>query len=346
MTAALVAVLVVLLLARDAARVDAAALRPTLSQGQSLRANDKLVSANGTFFLGFFSPRGGDPGQRYLGVMYARAAEQTVPWVANRDAPVSAASAYSATVTADGELWVLEGDRVVWRTNKFLSSSSPRQNVTLTLLDSGNLVLSSGGGGSALWQSFDHPADTLIHGMRIAVNTRFTSWRSPGDPGTGHFTLGVDPLGSGQLYVWESHNGTNTTLWRSGQWTGSKFAGFWSNQVGDFKPSVEENFGIYYTFNDSSLLHRFLLHPNGTQTYYKLRNDTGEWETVWSQTTFLCEAYNMCGANAECTAGDNGQAVCSCLKVNPRFELFDVKLIGENWVLTSKDPCFRLLPLN
>ncbi|VAH45005.1 unnamed protein product [Triticum turgidum subsp. durum] len=59
----------------------------TLSQGQSLAGNDKLLSANGAFSLSFFSPRGGDGSRMYLGVMFAKAAEPTVPWVANRDAP-------------------------------------------------------------------------------------------------------------------------------------------------------------------------------------------------------------------------------------------------------------------
>ena len=68
--------------------VDAATA--TLSQGQSLAGNATLLSSNGAFLLSFFTPRGGDGSRLYLGVQYAKANEQTVPWVANRDAPVSA----------------------------------------------------------------------------------------------------------------------------------------------------------------------------------------------------------------------------------------------------------------
>ncbi|TVU38493.1 hypothetical protein EJB05_11866, partial [Eragrostis curvula] len=309
-------------------RVDAAALGPVLSQGQSLGANDTLVSANGVFVLGFFAPRGGDQGRRYLGVMYARAAEQTVPWVANRDAPVSAASKYSATVTASGELQVLEGDRVAWRTNTS-SSSSPSPvggNVTLTLLDSGNLVLASGSGeGNALWQSFDHPADTFLPGMRIALDRRngtvkrtlFTSWRSSVDPGAGDFTLGLDPLGSAQLYIWK--NGS-TTYWRSGQWANTSFVGVpWrSLSVHGFKLNVDQVQGeglMYYTFSTyNATLYRSMLHPNGTETCYMLIDATGEWEAVWSQHNIPCQEYNTCGANAVCAGGENGQNSCTCLE--------------------------------
>ncbi|TVU38491.1 hypothetical protein EJB05_11864, partial [Eragrostis curvula] len=333
--AALAAVVLVLLHTHDAAtRVDAAALGPTLSPGQSLGENDKLVSANGTFELRFFSPRGGDPGRRYLGVMYARAREQTVPWVANRDAPVSAAaSAYSATVTADGELQVLEGDRIAWRTNTY---SPPVV---------GNLVLTSGRRAQVLWQSFDHPTDTFLPGgMRIALywqngvgrvnRTLYTSWRGSGDPATGDFTLGLDPLGSWQLYIWESRNGTNvTTYGRSGQQWGTGYVG----QFRLYYHTSHNDSSTYYTYVSSSF-DRFMLHPNGTWVY-SLLDDTGEWETLWSQPTFRCETYNTCGANAVCAAGDNGQAICKCL------EGFEPRSAAEynngNWT----QGCVRSAPL-
>ena len=112
--------------------VDAATA--TLSQGQSLAGNATLTSPNGAFLLSFFTPRGGDGSRVYLGVQYARAREQTVPWVANRYAPVSAAaSSYSATVTQSGDLQVLEGDRVVWGTNTNTSFPSSAGNFTLTI---------------------------------------------------------------------------------------------------------------------------------------------------------------------------------------------------------------------
>jgi hypothetical protein len=312
--------------------VDAAAA--TLSQGQSLGAGDKLVSAGGTFELAFFTPTGAsDPSQRYLGVMYAQSVEQTVPWVANRDAPVSAGSAYSATVTAAGELQVLEGERVVWRTNSATpASSSSAANVTLTLLDTGNLQLTAGDGGGAtvIWKSFDYPTDTFLPGMSITLDRRdgaavrrtlFTSWRKPGDPGTGDFTLGQDPLGSAQLYIWRTTSGgNNSTYWRSGQWANTNFVGVpWrSLYVYGFKLNGDPYNGsgvmsyVFNTYNSSE--YRFMLHSNGTETCYMLL-DTGEWETVWSQPTIPCQAYNMCGPNARCAAGgDDGQrAICTCL---------------------------------
>lgn len=308
--------------------VDAAAAA-TLSQGQSLGATDKVVSPRGTFELGFFTPTGGDPSRRYLGVMYAQSNEQTVPWVANRDAPVNASSSYSATVTAAGELQVLEEGRVVWRTNSATSTGTGSgANVTLTVLDNGNVELTTGGGATVIWRSFDHPTDTFLPGMNITLDRRggairrtlFTSWRSDGDPGTGNFTLGQDPLGSAQLYIWRTDGGgsSNSTYWRSGQWANTNFVGVpWrSLYVYGFKLNGDPYNGsgvMFYVFNTyNSSEYRFMLHANGTETCYMLLA-TGDWETVWSQPTDRCQAYDTCGANARCAAGDDGQPICTCL---------------------------------
>lgn len=324
----------------------------TLLQGQSLGRNDKLVSPNGAFLLAFFVPRGGGDGSRaYLGVLYARAAEETVPWVANRDAPVSASSAlYSATVTSSGQLQILEGDRVVWQTSNTppSSSSGNNNNFTLTIQDTGNLVLGNGGQNTApLWQSFDHPTDTFLPGMSItldrrdgavASNTLFTSWASPGDPAPGNFTLGQDPLGSAQLYIWRhtpgnTPNNSGIKYWRSGQWANTKFVGIpWrSLYVYGFRLAGDASRGsgtrggvMSYTFsayNESQF--RFVLKPNGTETCYMLLESTGAWEVVWSQPTIPCHAYNTCGPNAGCAAADDHgrAAACKCLQgFEPRSE--------------------------
>ncbi|XP_037484611.1 G-type lectin S-receptor-like serine/threonine-protein kinase B120 [Triticum dicoccoides] len=297
----------------------------TLSQGQSLAGNDKLLSANGAFSLSFFSPRGGDGSRMYLGVMFAKAAEPTVPWVANRDAPVSAtASSYSATVTDSGDLRVMEGERVVWQTN----TTSSAGNFTLTIQDTGNLVLAGGSGAQAvhLWQSFDYPADTFLPGMNITLarrggavvrQTLFRSWRSPDDPAPGNFTLGQDPLGSSQLFIWRrSEDGKDVTHWRSGQWAKGSFVGIPYrplNGLYGFQLSGDpsQSNGLYYTFQRfNSSQYRFVLQPNGTETCYQLVDATGAWEVVWSQPTLPCQAYNTCGPNAECSAADH----CTCLR--------------------------------
>ncbi|XP_023908134.2 G-type lectin S-receptor-like serine/threonine-protein kinase CES101 [Quercus suber] len=80
------------------------------------------------------------------------------------------------------------------------SGGGETQNTsTVTLLDTGNLVVrevnSDGSIGSSLWESFDHPTDTLLPGMKLGVNHKtgrnwsLTSWLTQYDPASGPFTL-------------------------------------------------------------------------------------------------------------------------------------------------------------
>ncbi|GLJ51351.1 hypothetical protein SUGI_1091830 [Cryptomeria japonica] len=58
----------------------------TLLPGDSLAGNQTITSKNGTFALGFFSPKGTN--NWYIGIWYARMSPKTIVWVANRDKPV------------------------------------------------------------------------------------------------------------------------------------------------------------------------------------------------------------------------------------------------------------------
>ncbi|KAG5235838.1 G-type lectin S-receptor serine/threonine-protein kinase [Salix suchowensis] len=59
----------------------------TMNTTQSIRDGDTLVSASGTYELGFFSP--GKSKNRYLGVWYGKISVLTAVWVANRETPLN-----------------------------------------------------------------------------------------------------------------------------------------------------------------------------------------------------------------------------------------------------------------
>ncbi|CAK9181283.1 unnamed protein product [Ilex paraguariensis] len=63
--------------------------------------------------------------------------------------------------------------RIIWSSN---SSKIVASKPILQLLDTGNLVVKNefddNSGGSYIWQSFDHPCDTLIPGMKLGWNLR------------------------------------------------------------------------------------------------------------------------------------------------------------------------------
>ncbi|KAG5015897.1 hypothetical protein JHK85_022033 [Glycine max] len=87
-----------------------------------------------------------------------------------------------------------------------------KKNVVVTLLDSGNLVLGeyddSGSMKHAMWQSFDHPSDVLLPGMKLGVNHKTNrSWSvassfSTNNPSSGSFALEWEPR-KGELLMYE-----------------------------------------------------------------------------------------------------------------------------------------------
>lgn len=66
-----------------------------------------LISANGTFEVGFFRPIGNSRG-RYLGMWYRNLSPLTVVWVANRETPLRNNSGI-LKLNANGLLVILNG---------------------------------------------------------------------------------------------------------------------------------------------------------------------------------------------------------------------------------------------
>ncbi|CAO2190452.1 unnamed protein product [Urochloa humidicola] len=163
----------------------------TVSARRPLRGNDTVVSARGKFELGLFSP--GNSGRYYLGIWYTRTSlsRPSSGWVANRATPLSGVASTELRVSPDdgNNLELIGLSRsdaspgVVWSSN--LSASTGSSSVAV-MRDNGNLMLLGGGNSSnVLWQSFDHPTDTLAPEAWLGQNKltgSLTSWRDAEDP--------------------------------------------------------------------------------------------------------------------------------------------------------------------
>ena len=159
---------------------------------------------------------------------------QTIVWVANRNDPIIDSSGI-LSINHYGNLVLHD----IWSTNVSVQGTT---SSLAQLQDSGNLVLVQGNNEKVIWQSFDHPTDTLLPGMRLGLNQitgldRFlTSWKSQDDPGTGDYFYKMNPTGSPQVGLYKGL----TLYWRSGPWP-------W--HASSSAPTASSGFK-YYSVND------------------------------------------------------------------------------------------------
>ncbi|XP_059064604.1 EP1-like glycoprotein 3 [Cryptomeria japonica] len=101
-------------------------------------------------------------------------------WAANGDRLVQDNATLGHTSTGDLMLNDTDGT-LVWSTNAFTTGFQ-----AMVMEESGNLVLLNGSNGT-MWQSFDHPTDTLLLGQKLKVRQKLTAYISPTNTSKGFF---------------------------------------------------------------------------------------------------------------------------------------------------------------
>ncbi|KAJ0045515.1 hypothetical protein Pint_04397 [Pistacia integerrima] len=291
----------------------------TMNSTRNIRDGEVIVSDDGSFKLGFFSPRNST--YRYFGIWFGDVEEQTAVWVANREDPVKDFSGIFR-IWEDGNLVVLDGNsNIHWSSNATFTTNTS----VFELLKTGNLVLRNGSESDSddniLWQSFDHPTDNFLADMKFGLNLMtgenqlLTDWRSDNNPAPGKFSLGFDPSGIAQIIIW---NGS-TTYWRSGIWNGQTFSGvpeMTSFHLYNFNIIKDNDNGKLYSIYSSvnvSAPSSFVLSSSGKLERSYWRNETNSWDIVWSQPNNECQLYGKCGPNGSCN-WKKSPDICSCLK--------------------------------
>ncbi|BFG28822.1 hypothetical protein CerSpe_150960 [Prunus speciosa] len=289
----------------------------TITPSRSMRDGETLVSAGGSFQLGFFSP--GTSKGRYLGIWYSVDIE-TVVWVANRETPLGDSSGV-LKVTEQGVLVLLNSSNSMkWSSN----SSRTAGNPVSQLMDSGNLVVKDGNETNPdnfLWQSFDYPCDTFLPEMKLGwdlatgLDRYFSSWKSTDDPAPGEFSVRMDHRGFPQVV---SMKGAKITA-RVGSWNGLYFAAYsyppqtWENHIVERKFVLEKD-EVYceYRLLNMSIFSRSMVNPSGIVQRFTWVYQTHSWELTTTLQADRCENYALCGAYASCSI--NVSPICACLK--------------------------------
>ncbi|KAM6543714.1 hypothetical protein CsatB_008161 [Cannabis sativa] len=93
---------------------------------------------------------------------------QRVIWTANIDTPVANSDKF--VFDENGRVFLQKGASVVWSIDTGGKGAS-----AMELMDSGNLVLFGEDENSKIWESFDHPTDTLLWGQEFVEGMRLLS---------------------------------------------------------------------------------------------------------------------------------------------------------------------------
>ncbi|KAG9154838.1 hypothetical protein Leryth_019543 [Lithospermum erythrorhizon] len=300
------------------------------------------LSPNGVFAFGFRRP--GDQDLFLLAIWFEKIPDKTIVWYANGDNPAGKES--KIELTNDGQL-KLTGSRgeVLWE-----AESSSNRPTHAALLDSGNFVLGNGNSSSYIWESFKHPADTILPTQVLEVGAVLSSRKSPTNYSRGKFQMRF--LSNGDLVL-------NPIVLPSGLAYPSYY------QSGTADDSNRVNSGIRVTFNDSGEIYINRRNGNATKltsgsfvstkdNYVRASIDfdglftlyahpkapnNGTWVYSWSSIWFvpedICssmvgdggigswigdEGSGACGFNAICTLDSAGRPACNCL---PGFSYTD-----------------------
>ncbi|KAL7122695.1 hypothetical protein ACP275_01G059700 [Erythranthe tilingii] len=209
--------------------------------GGEFNSSSQLVSAKKIFTLGFYTPE--DTNNTYLAIWYTDASRYPL-WIANRENPVSRNSNPILAIGTTGENLVIAHGGGGESFELYAGQSG--KNISATLLDTGNFVVSSVSG-EVLWQSFDYPTDTLLPGMKLGFdrktgrNWTLSSWFGRNNPATGAYTLEWDLI-SGRLLV----RRRGVVYWTSGEMKDYRYDG---QGFGEFTVKEFENMDPPDPFN-------------------------------------------------------------------------------------------------
>ncbi|KAG1347387.1 receptor-like serine/threonine-protein kinase SD1-8 [Cocos nucifera] len=304
---------------------------------KSIVDGQTLSSSGGNFELGFFNPD--DSKNRYLGIHYRGTPDETVVWVANRISPLNGSTGV-LNLTGDGNLVLLNSTGfIIWSTG-----TSNALNPVVQLLDSGNLVLIEGTSKNLLWQSFDHPSNILLPGMKLGwdlrtnVDRHLTSWKGSSDPSPGDYYYKLHTNAVPELVLWRG----SAQIYRTGPWNGRGFNGIPEMKTNNmFRFNLISNeYETTYTYEvlDNSVLSRLLLNETGVVQRLVWSKPKLVWDLYWWLPKEPCDEYANCGANGVCSTSYS--PACDCLRgFSPKSP--------QNWRLRdNSDGCVRRTALN
>ncbi|OAY33126.1 G-type lectin S-receptor-like serine/threonine-protein kinase LECRK1 [Manihot esculenta] len=278
-----------------------------ISIGSSLTptTNSSWLSPSGLYAFGFY-PQGNGFG---IGIFLAGIPQRTVVWTANRDGPLVSNNA-TLLLTNDSGLVLQEQGQ----TKTIISYPQPPSSASL--FDSGNFVLYTSEL-DKIWQSFEHPTDTLLPSQRLEAGSELVSAASRNDHSSGIFRLSMQDDGNLVQYP-------VATL-------PTAVHAYWSSVTSGRGNNVSLNFahdGHLYLLNSTGFNIKNLTgggYPTN-ETIYIMRIDfdgifrlyshnlkqDGNWSALWRSSNNKCDPKGLCGLNSYCVLNDQ-EPDCICI---------------------------------
>ncbi|KQK17315.2 hypothetical protein BRADI_1g33650v3 [Brachypodium distachyon] len=320
----------------------------TILAGQALAVNDKLISKNGRYALGFFETSRKSSKSTtnwYLGIWFNTVPKFTSAWVANRDRPIKNSTSLALTISHDGNLIILNQstESIIWSTQVKMAKNS----TTAMLQSDGNFILANSSNSSqVLWQSFDHPTDTFFPGAKLGwnkvtgLNRRLVSSKNLINPASGVYCTELDPSGVNQF--WLAPLNSSVPYWSSGKWNGEYFASIpeMAGKAVFNSKFVDNDQEKYYTYNlkDENMISWQVQDVSGQSKLFIWIKGSQEWVMIYRQPKDLCDVYAICGPFTICNG--NALTYCNCI------EGFTITS-PEDWDLEDRTGgCSRNTPLD
>ncbi|XP_047945891.1 G-type lectin S-receptor-like serine/threonine-protein kinase LECRK3 [Salvia hispanica] len=296
--------ILILLLASTAAEAQIRSSNITLGSSLTLSSNSSWPSPSGVFAFGFFPQH---VNNYAVGIFLP---DKTVVWTANRDSdPTVPNDVVSLMLSPEGRLVLRR------RQGQDIDVINPSLTIaSASMLDNGNFVLYDSYS-RIIWQSFDHPTNTLLPGQRLSPGEEIFSSASETDYGRGIFRLKMQDDGNLVQYT------VNTPITAPYAYYESDTYG-----AGGIVSLNLDSDGRLYLLNGSLPLKNISNGGFPTQGYINLMRldiggifriyslSLGNLTTIrrWSSTDDECAPLGLCGLNAFCILMDTAP-VCQCI---------------------------------
>jgi len=281
----------------------------------------------GTFF-GFYTMDGAS--FVLVVALSVSGSQDPVVWSANPDNPLSQVAVLS--FTSEGDLLLQDGGRFIW------STATKNMSVAGMSLDlSGNLVLFDRSN-SSVWQSFDHPTNTLVMGQSLCRGMNLTAKPSKTKWSSSRFYLSAEWNGLRHSFSPAAYTQLFQTIATTTSSQTTCYA-FVNGSLG-FPDKV-------FSLPSASSLQFMRLESDGHLRLYEMLgpNSPRMLLDVLSTVLAFCDYPLACGDYGVCNSGQ-----CSCPSLSS-FMFQNERLPGAGCVPLSSISCkhanhHKLIPLN